>query len=154
MSRDPRSTDKSRADLPGPVDRGRVSPRAGERFLLGALIGLALALVLSGAANIALARDGECRQARRIARWGSQIQSCFSDVTYWGVDAVARGPAAAGEPEGGSVVSWLSVPLVYALLGGLVGQLPLRRALVVGLILQLLITGILAAMAFIAVYVG
>jgi len=131
-----------------------VTRRAAERWLLGGLLGLAAALVLSGIANIALARDSGCRQDARAARWGQQLSRCFSDVTRWEVEALARGPAAVGEPGEGSIASWLAVPLVYSAIGGVLAQLSLRKALVGGLIVQLVLLGVLAAMAFFSVYVG
>jgi len=131
-----------------------VTRRAAERWLLGGLLGLAAALVLSGIANIALARDSGCRQDTRAARWGQQLNPCFSDVSRWGVEALARGPAAVGEPGEGSITSWLAVPLVYVAIGGVLAQLSLRKALVGGLIVQLVLLGVLAAMAFFSVYVG
>ena len=128
--------------------------RAGERWLLGGLLGLAVALVLSGMANIALVRDAGCRQEARAARWGQELGSCFSDVIRWEVEAIARGPAAVGDPGAGSIASWLAVPLAYVVLGGVLGQLSLRNALVGGLIVQLALFGVLAAMAFFSVYAG
>ena len=154
MGQEPRLSDTSAANVQDPVDRGKVARRMGERFLLGSLIGLAIALILSGAANIALVRDAECRKANLTSRRAFQAHSCLSDVSYWEVDALARGPAAAGDADGGTLMSWLSVPLAYALLGGLVAQLSLRKALIGGLILQLILMGLLAAMAFFAVYVS
>ena len=132
----------------------RAARRAGERWLLGGLLGLAIALVLSGMANIALARDSGCRQEARAARWGQEFGSCFSDVTRWEVEAIARGPAAVGEPGEGSIASWLAVPLVYVAIGGVLAQLSLRNAIVGGLIVQLILFGMLAGMAFFSVYVG
>jgi hypothetical protein len=70
------------------------------------------------------------------------------------VEALARGPAAVGEPGEGSITSWLAVPLVYVAIGGVLAQLSLRKALVGGLIVQLVLLGVLAAMAFFSVYVG
>jgi hypothetical protein len=121
---------------------------------VGALIGLALALVLSGVANVALSRDAQCRLGNRAARWGSQPAACFSEVAHWEVSAIARGPAAADAPEAGTLMSWLSVPLAYAFVGGLIGQLPPRKALIGALIMQVLGGGLLALVAFLAVYVG
>lgn len=136
------------------IDSGGGARRRGERFLLGSLLGLALALILSGAANIALFRDAECRRLNREARWGSEYPTCFSEVSHWEVGAVARGPAAASDPQSGSLVGWLTIPLIYALVGGLLGQLPLRKALISGLVLQILMVGLLMFAAFISVYVG
>jgi hypothetical protein len=51
-------------------------------------------------------------------------------------------------------MSWLSVPLAYAFVGGLIGQLPPRKALIGALIMQVLGGGLLALVAFLAVYVG
>jgi hypothetical protein len=70
------------------------------------------------------------------------------------VEAVARGPAAVGEPGEGSITSWLAIPLVYITIGGVLAQLSLRNAIVGGLIVQLALFGVLAAMAFFSVYVG
>lgn len=131
-----------------------VTRGAAERWLLGGLLGLAAALVLSGIANIALARDAGCREDARAARWGQEFSPCFSDVTRWEVEAVARGPAAVGEPGEGSITSWLAIPLVYITIGGVLAQLSLRNAIVGGLIVQLALFGVLAAMAFFSVYVG
>jgi hypothetical protein len=66
---------------------------------------------------------------------------------------MARGPAAAGDPEAGSFTSWVIVPLVYSVLGGLLAQFPTRTALVGALIAQVLIFIVLAAMAFLSLYV-
>lgn len=142
------------SEIPKPIDWGVVARRRGERFLLGSLLGLALALILSGAANIALYKDAECRRINSQARWGAQHPTCFSEVSHWEVGAFARGPAAARDPQSGSLIGWLSIPLTYAFIGGLIGQLPLRSALISGLVLQLLMGGLLAFVAFIAVYVG
>jgi hypothetical protein len=118
------------------------------------LFGLALALVLSGFANIALVRDAECRQENFSSRRAFQAQTCLSDVVHWEVSAVARGPAAAADPVGGTLQDWLMVPLVYALIGGSVAQLSLRNALVGALIVQLVLYVVLAAMAFFSFYIG
>jgi hypothetical protein len=70
------------------------------------------------------------------------------------VKAVAHGPASVGEPGEGSISSWLAIPLVYITIGGVLAQLSLRNAIVGGLIVQLALFGVLAAMAFFSVYVG
>jgi hypothetical protein len=134
-----------------PAQRGR---RAGERFVIGGLLGLALALILSGLANIALVRDNACREAYLTSRRAFQAHSCMSQASRWEVDAIARGPAAAGDPAAGSFMSWVVVPIVYIALGGSLAQLPMRRAVIGALISQLVIFLVLSAMAFLSLYIA
>jgi hypothetical protein len=136
-----------------PVVKTRKASRAGERFVVGALLGLALALILSGAANIALARDDTCIKTYKTSRRAFQVHPCLSQAARWELDAMAHGPAAARDPQAGSFASWLIVPAVYMVLGGLLAQLPTRNALIGALISQVVILIVLAAMAFLALYV-
>jgi hypothetical protein len=131
--------------------RGR---RAGERFIIGALLGMALALILSGAANIALVQDDACKEAYQTSRRAFQAHSCMSQATRWEVEAMAKGPASAGASAGGSLMSWVIVPIVYLVLGGALAQLPMRSALIGALISQIVIFIALAAMAFLSLYVA
>jgi hypothetical protein len=128
--------------------------RAGEKFIVGSLLGLALALVLSGAANIALVRDAACREAYMTSRRAFQQHSCLSQASIWEVTAIARGPAAASDPEAAGFASWAVVPIVYALIGGFLAQLSTRNALIGALVSQLFIFILLAAMAFLYLYVA
>lgn len=136
-----------------PLLQTRKAHRAGERFIIGGLLGLALALILSGAANIALVRDDACIATYQTSRRAFQVHPCLSQASRWELDAMARGPAAARDPEAGSFTSWVIVPLVYAVLGGLLAQLPTRNALIGALIAQVVIFIVLAAMAFLSLYV-
>jgi ABC-type antimicrobial peptide transport system permease subunit len=125
----------------------------GERFIIGSLLGLALALILSGAANIALVHDDVCIETYQTSRRAFQGHSCLSNASRWELAAMARGPAAAGDRESQSFASWVIVPLVYSLLGGLLAQLPTRNALIGAVISQVLIFIALAVMAFAALYI-
>jgi hypothetical protein len=67
---------------------------------------------------------------------------------------MARGPAAAKDPEDASFASWVIIPVVYTLLGGILAQLPVRKALIGALITQVVLIIILAVMAFLSLYIA
>lgn len=136
----------------------RSKSRAWDRFVLGAMLALALFLVEAGSAEVVLARDADCRAHEPPTRFGSIRQSvCLGPGEVAFLHSLSRGvdrPFASEVDPSLPWAAWVLNGALYAVLGGLSAQLPRLwgPALVVGF--NVIIVSILTALRFLAPYVG
>jgi len=124
-------------------------------FLIGALLAMAFFFIVAGIAEIAIAMDQECRDSVAAVRLAPDpFTVCLPEWKHYGLKAVSRGVVWAFSPEAAPIFGWLVMSLIYAVLGGISGQIFGRRGIIafLGMFLGLiaLLTGIGFMRKFIA----
>lgn len=113
-------------------------------FIVGALLAAALFLIEAGVAEILIAIDEECRASIASIRLApNPFDVCAPEWQWYLMRAVSRGIAWVINLDIAPVVGWLTMGLVYSILGGTVAQIFRDRGFVVFLIAQI---GLVAAL--------
>lgn len=136
----------------------RTRSRAWDRFVLGAMLALALFLVEAGSAEVLLARDADCRAHELPPRFGSVRQSvCLGSGEVALLRSLSRGldrPLASEVDPSLPWAAWILNGAVYALLGGLSAQLPRLWGAALLLGLNVVIVSIMTILRFLAPFIG
>jgi len=113
-------------------------------FLIGALLAAAVFLIEAGVAEILIAMDQECRASIASIRLAPDpFDVCASEWQWYLMRAMSRGIAWVINLDSAPIIGWLTMGLVYALIGGSVAQMFRGRGFVVFLIAQV---GLVAAL--------
>lgn len=143
---------------PQSVGRAPSKSRVWDRFVLGAMLALALFLVEAGSAEVMLARDSDCRAHEPPPRFGSVRQSvCLGTGEVALLRSLSRGVDRPFAPEVEPSLPWAAWILngaLYAVLGGLSAQLPRLWGAAFLLGLNAVIVSVMTILRFLAPFIG
>lgn len=143
---------------PQSVSPAKSRSRAWDRFVLGAMLALALFLVEAGLAEVMLARDADCRAHEPLPRFGSVRQSaCLGTGEVALLGSLSRGvdrPFASEVDPSLPWVAWILNGALYAVLGGLSAQLPRLWGVALLLGLNAVLISIMTILRFLAPFIG
>lgn len=113
-------------------------------FVLGALLAAALFLIEAGIAEILIAMDQDCRASISTVRLAPDpFQVCASEWQWYLVRALSRGIVWIFNQDSAPFIGWITMGLIYSLVGGMSAQAFKGRGVVAFLIAQV---GIVAAL--------
>lgn len=113
-------------------------------FVLGALLAAALFLIEAGIAEILIAMDQDCRASISSVRLAPDpFQVCASEWQWYLVRALSRGIVWIFNQDSAPFIGWITMGLIYSLVGGMSAQAFKGRGVVAFLIAQV---GIVAAL--------
>ena len=125
-----------------------------ERFLVGAMLALAMFSLEAGLGQIALARDAACHAEAPSLRVGPPGGTgCMSDFLLAGTESLAWGPAGPFLREAPMLAAWALSGALYALLGGVCAQLTPGWAVGTYLGVHAFLLAAVAFLTYIAQYV-
>jgi hypothetical protein len=113
-------------------------------FIVGALLAGALFLIEAGVSEIMIAVDQECREAISSLRLAPDVfEVCGSEWQWYLVRATSRGISWVVNEDSAPIIGWLSMGLIYSLLGGLSARYFRARGIIAFLLAQ---AGLIAAL--------
>lgn len=124
-------------------------------FLVGALLAMAFFFITAGIVEIAIAIDQDCRDALALVRMSPDpFTVCLPEWKYYGLRAASRGVVWFFNPEAAPILGWLSMSLIYAVLGGISAQVFGRRGIIAFLGLFLAIVALIAGLGYMKTFIA
>jgi hypothetical protein len=125
-----------------------------ERFLVGALLALAIFFIEAGAAEVLLARNTQCEVLAGNTRMGFRVQNmCLSEWVVQMFEVASRGALGIFRPEASPLTAWLLMGGLYAIVGGMCGQLSARWGIAIYLALNMAVISLLAGLGYMSQFI-
>lgn len=133
-------------DLKPAINRSRI-----ERFMIGFLFALSFYLIEAGLAEVLLARNAACIESLTQYRLApNPFEVCMSELGLFATHSVSRGFFG---PDAPGIIAWPVMGMLYALAGGGLAQLSLRRAIAAFLVLQTIVVAIFTAVGYLSQFI-
>ena len=125
-----------------------------ERFLVGALLALAIFFIEAGSAEVLLARNTQCEALAGNTRMGFRVQNmCLPEWLVQMFEAASHGVIDIFRPEASPFTAWLFMGGLYALIGGICGQLSVRWGIAIFLALNVAVISLLAGLGYMSQFI-
>jgi hypothetical protein len=125
-----------------------------ERFLVSALLALAIFFIEAGSAEVILARNAQCEALADNTRMGFRVQNmCLPEWLVQMFEAASHGVMGIFRPEASPFTAWLFMGGLYALVGGICGQLSIRWGIVIFLALNVAVISLLAGLDYMSQFI-
>lgn len=127
---------------------------SGQRFFVGALLATAFFFVEAGVAQIVLAGDIPCQEAIGRLRIEQDPEVfCMPELETRLLEAASKGIAGFFLPNAPTVGVWLLMGTVYAIIGGLLGQLSARWGITIFFLSHIALLAVTAGLGFLSKFI-
>jgi hypothetical protein len=124
------------------------------KFIVGALIGASVFLIIAGISEIMIVQEAECHaEAMKQRLVPNKFEFCYPEWQSYFIRAAARGAPWAIDTESSPMVGWLVMGSIFALVGGACAQLSLEKAIPIFIVFVVGSVAFFAGLGYVLQYI-